>query len=196
MTCWPRRTRCSTPSPAATPPRNSTTRPVSRCEGTPQSGGPRTLRAAMARHTRLPMRRLQPRAGWLGWPPAHPIPLAALSVMSAAGWATTAPVAALTPHPDAAALVVSIRLFISSVNCLHFTLQQESIDELTGLGFVCDESGCVLVLPAESTDDDGELRGVKHARAERGTHACIGRRALLRMNHEQQPRPPCRGGPG
>ncbi|KIY94578.1 hypothetical protein MNEG_13383 [Monoraphidium neglectum] len=32
---------------------------------------------------------------------------------------------------------------------------QESIDELTGLGFVCDESGCVLVLPAESTDDDG-----------------------------------------
>ncbi|KAI8468763.1 MAG: hypothetical protein J3K34DRAFT_426171 [Monoraphidium minutum] len=32
---------------------------------------------------------------------------------------------------------------------------QESIDELTGLGFVCDESGCVLVLPTESTDDEG-----------------------------------------
>lgn len=34
---------------------------------------------------------------------------------------------------------------------------QESIDELTGLGFVCDESGCVLVLPTESTDEEGEL---------------------------------------
>lgn len=30
----------------------------------------------------------------------------------------------------------------------------ESIDELTGLGFVCDESGCVLVLPQSSTDED------------------------------------------
>ncbi|GBF97883.1 hypothetical protein Rsub_10238 [Raphidocelis subcapitata] len=31
---------------------------------------------------------------------------------------------------------------------------QESIDELTALGFVCDESGCVLVLPTESSDDE------------------------------------------
>jgi hypothetical protein len=37
---------------------------------------------------------------------------------------------------------------------------QESIDELQALGFVCDESGCVLVLPdGTSSDDEGESPG-------------------------------------
>lgn len=33
---------------------------------------------------------------------------------------------------------------------------QDSIEGLTALGFVCDESGCVLVLPHESSDEEGE----------------------------------------
>lgn len=31
---------------------------------------------------------------------------------------------------------------------------QESIEQLQGLGYVCDESGCVLVVPSESSDDE------------------------------------------
>jgi hypothetical protein len=33
---------------------------------------------------------------------------------------------------------------------------QASIDELQGLGYVCDESGCVLVLPGDRQRDDSE----------------------------------------
>jgi hypothetical protein len=36
---------------------------------------------------------------------------------------------------------------------------QSSIDELEALGYVCDESGCVLVLPNEMSDDEGEGGG-------------------------------------
>lgn len=32
---------------------------------------------------------------------------------------------------------------------------QQSIEELEGLGYVCDESGCVLVVASESSDDEG-----------------------------------------
>lgn len=31
-----------------------------------------------------------------------------------------------------------------------------SIDELEGLGYVCDESGCVLVLPGDQQREEGE----------------------------------------
>ena len=33
---------------------------------------------------------------------------------------------------------------------------QASIDELQGLGYVCDESGCVLVLPGDRSGDESE----------------------------------------
>lgn len=37
---------------------------------------------------------------------------------------------------------------------------QESIDGLTALGFVCDESGCVLVLPTSSVEEGKHCRGL------------------------------------
>lgn len=33
---------------------------------------------------------------------------------------------------------------------------QASIEELQGLGYVCDESGCVLVLPGDRSRDESE----------------------------------------
>jgi hypothetical protein len=33
---------------------------------------------------------------------------------------------------------------------------QASIEELQGLGYVCDESGCMLVLPGDSSRDESE----------------------------------------
>lgn len=37
---------------------------------------------------------------------------------------------------------------------------QASIDELQGLGYVCDESGCVLVLPGDRSGDESECSAV------------------------------------
>jgi hypothetical protein len=41
---------------------------------------------------------------------------------------------------------------------------QASIDELQGLGYVCDESGCVLVLPGDRQREDSKCSAVCPAR--------------------------------
>lgn len=55
-------------------------------------------------------------------------------------------------------------------------VSQQSIDEMAALGYVCDESGCVLVLPTESIDDAAGARGEERSGCGWGEHGARAQR--------------------
>lgn len=73
----------------------------------------------------------------------------------------------MTPHTTSPQEQQSVEDVLAAANALLNNLQagepmpatqgvRASIDELEGLGYVCDESGCVLVLPGDQQREEGE----------------------------------------